>query len=266
MPTLVVQMVHSGRTSGATGAPGERDFTEAAGAACQRLLSGRNGWSVRLIAADVAATSYRGDGFAAIHADGSVNPSVRGASYGHQSTEGRVAAEAWRAAWQGSYHGPWNPPNYTTNLAQYYGVRNAVSVGNRRAFILEAGTITNAEDRALLTSPAGLEALARSVGSAFGIPLPEEETLTCAINTAPGGDRSLWQAANARATALMGMVDSDGSLGDPAGATNELAAFLREMRGAIADLAADVAALRAAVGGGLPELVPEGSVTFRPKG
>lgn len=172
---LVVQMGHSGRTSGKTGAPGERDFTEAVGAACFRLLNGRGGWSVRLIAADVAASEYRGDGFVAVHADGSTNPGVRGASYGYQTVEGRSAAEGWAAAWRESYDGPWNPPNYTTNLAQYYGVREAVAAGNRRAFILEAGTITNAEDRVLLTSIVGVESVARSVGAAFGIPVEEDE-------------------------------------------------------------------------------------------
>lgn len=177
MSVLVVQMGHSGRTSGATGAPGEMAFTEAAGAACVQMLDGRGGWSVRLIRADVASSSYRGDGFVALHADGSTNPNMRGACYGAQTDEGHEAGTLWAGAWDQTYDGPWNPVNYTTNLAQYYGVRNAVAVGNRRAFILEAGTITNAEDRALITSAAGLAALARSVGAAFGIPLEEQDDM-----------------------------------------------------------------------------------------
>src|SRR5690606_22753379 len=58
------------------------------------------------------------------------------------------------------------PDNYTPNLAGYYGVRRAVSVGNRRAFILEAGFHSNPGDAALLRSPAGPDRVGIAVAAA----------------------------------------------------------------------------------------------------
>lgn len=163
-------MGHSGRTSGATGAPGEMAFTEAVGAACRSLLDGRGGWSVRTIAADVSSSAYRGDAFVAVHADGSTNPSVRGASLGYQNAAGAALAQRWRHAYAArGFTGPWNGDNYTVNLAQYYGVRIALGVGTARAFIAECGTITNAADRALMTP----ERVALSIGDAVGVPQPQ---------------------------------------------------------------------------------------------
>lgn len=164
MSVLVVQMGHSGRTSGATGAPGEMAFTEAVGEACRRLLN-RGAWVVRTIAADPAASAYRGDAFFAVHADGSTNPNVRGASVGYQTAEGAGLAHAWRATYVAlGFTGPWNGDNYTVNLAQYYGVRTAVQEGNRRACIIECGTITNAADRALMLPDRVALAIGRAVG------------------------------------------------------------------------------------------------------
>lgn len=243
MPVLVVQMGHSGRTSGATGAPGEMAFTEAAGAACRRLLDGRGGWSVRLIQADVAVSLYRGDGFVAIHADGSTNPDVRGACYGVQTPEGGQAGQRWADAWERTYRGPWNPVNYTTNLAQYYGVRDAVAVGNKRAFILEAGTITNALDHALITSAAGLDALARSVGSAFGVPVEDE------LSEQFEQDIYAWTR------------DSSGKGHDFGDFARDVRADLASKQEQIDAIVATLGRIEAAVGG--TELVPEGSITFR---
>lgn len=174
MPILVVQMGHAGRTSGATGAPGEQAYTQEVGAACARLLN-RGGWSVRTIVADPPDAQYRGDAFVAVHADGSNNPDVRGASVGHQTPEGLDLAHAWRAAYKArGFTGPWNADNYTVNLGQYYGVRTAVAQGNRRACIIECGTITNADDRALMAP----DRVARAVGDALGIATEEEDVLT----------------------------------------------------------------------------------------
>lgn len=181
MPVLVVQMGHSGRTSGATGAPGEMAFTEAVGAACY-ALDGVGGWSVRTIAADPAPSAYRGDAFVAIHADGSSNPAVRGACIGYQTSDGRTFGSIWASSYvQRGWSGPWNPDNYTANLAQYYGVRTAVAEGNRRAFIAECGTITNPDERAAMTSSAGVDRVVAALGDALGITQPappaEEEDM-----------------------------------------------------------------------------------------
>lgn len=167
MPILVVQMGHAGRTSGNTGAPGEQAFAQVVGAACVRLLDGKGGWSVRPVVADPPTAQYRGDAFFAVHADGSTNPNVRGASVGYQTTQGDALAQAWRQAYIArGFTGPWNPDNYTTNLAQYYGVRAAVAQGNRRACIIECGTITNAADRGLMNP----DWVALAIGDALGIP------------------------------------------------------------------------------------------------
>jgi hypothetical protein len=167
MPTLVVQMGHVGRSTGATGAPGEQAYTAAVGASCARLLDGRGGWAVRLIVADPPLAQYRGDAFVAVHADGSTNPAVRGASVGYQNLDGGQLAGAWRLAYtELGFTGPWHPANYTTNLAGYYGVRNAVNQGNRRACIIECGTITNADDRAIMQP----DRVAAAIGRALNIP------------------------------------------------------------------------------------------------
>lgn len=192
MPILVVQMGHSGRTSGATGAPGEKQFTEQVGAACRALLDGQNGWAVRTIPADVSNTAYRGDAFVAIHADGNNNPDVCGSSVGYQTNAGAGLAHGWQSAYAGlGWTGPWHLDNYTTNLAQYYGVRIAVQQGNTRAFIAECGTITNPAEHAAMTGPGGPERVAEAIGIALSIltptkPKQEDDVALATVQWEPG--------------------------------------------------------------------------------
>lgn len=171
MPVLVVQMGHVARTTGATGTAGEQPFARSVAAACHRLLHGRGGWTVRTIYADVNTDAYRGDAFAAIHADGSTSTSAHGSSVGYQNRSGQLLAQAWKRAYQrrGWTRG-FRGDNYTGALAGYYGVRNARSVGNTRAFIIEAGFMTNPDDRALMTGRGGPERVALAIGDALGIP------------------------------------------------------------------------------------------------
>ena len=166
MAVLVVQRGHVGRKTGATGAPGEQQF---AIEAAERVRHHVNavGHAVRIIDADEPAVRYRGDAFVAIHYDSSSNPSARGASVGYQTPEGKSFAAAWKRhyaanGWTGGFRGD----NYTHNLAGYYGVRRAVSVRNRMAFILEAGFHSNPGDAALLRSPAGPDRVGISVAAA----------------------------------------------------------------------------------------------------
>lgn len=180
MPILVVQMGHCYRTTGATGTTGEQEFARRVGAACSRLLNERSGWTVRTILAD--SGSEVGDAFAAIHADGSVNSTAHGASVGYRTPEGQVFGQSWKRAYAArGWDRGFRPDNYTAGLAGYYGVRDAVAVGNRRAIIIEAGFMTNPEDRAAMTSVAGVERVARSIGDALGIgaapPDKEEDVL-----------------------------------------------------------------------------------------
>lgn len=175
---LVVQMGHVGRppNPGSRGTAGEQDFTKAAGGACYRLLNGRGGWQIRLVPADPAAAQYRGDAFVAIHCDGSTDPRSRGASLGHQTADGRALAHAVRTAYdRRGWTGGWKPDNYTAALAGYYGVRDARTAGNTRAFIFETGTLTNPQDRDLMLGPGGHERVALAIGDALGIPVQEDD-------------------------------------------------------------------------------------------
>lgn len=169
MPILVVQMGHCYRKTGATGTTGEQAFTSAVGEACVRLLNGKNGWTVRKILADESSTNYRGDAFVAIHCDGSTSSSARGASIGYRTPEGQAFGQAWKRAYAARGWPGFRVDNYTTALSQYYGTGTAVAQGNRRAFILEAGFLTNPEDRAILHASGGVERVALAIGDALGI-------------------------------------------------------------------------------------------------
>lgn len=169
MPRLVIQQGHCYRTTGATGTGGEQQFATSVASRCVDLLDGVRGWDVVPVLADAPQSAYRGEAFVAVHADGSVSPGAHGASVGYQTPEGQAVAHAWlthyhRLGWSG-----FRPDNYTSALAGYYGVRNSVSAGNRSAFILEAGFLTNPIDRAQLQSPAGVTRVATAIGYALGI-------------------------------------------------------------------------------------------------
>lgn len=174
MPTLVVQMGHCYRKSGATGTTGEQQYATRVAEACMRLLNGRAGWTVNTTLAD--ENDYRGSAFVAIHCDGSTNPSARGASIGYRTPEGQAFGQAWKRAYAArGWTGGFRPDNYTAALSGYYGTRNAVSVGNRRAFIAECGFRTNASDRALLDASGGPERVALAIGDALGITNEEDD-------------------------------------------------------------------------------------------
>lgn len=166
MSVIVVQRGHVPRTTGHTGAPGEQAFTRAAAdrtAVHLRAIGHRT----RIIDADVARDLYRGDLFVAIHYDSSTSSSASGASVGYQTLEGREFARAWKRhyaanGWSRGFRGD----NYTAALAGYYGVRHAVSVGNRRAIIVEAGFHSNAGDAKLLASPGGPDRVGRAIAAA----------------------------------------------------------------------------------------------------
>jgi hypothetical protein len=172
MPVLVVQQGHCFRTKGKTGTAGEQEYAVRVANACANLLEGRAGWEVKRTLADV--DDYRGDAFVAIHCDGSLDPTAHGASVGYRTAEGQEFAHAWKRAYEArGWAGGFRVDNYTDALGGYYGVRNAVGEGNRRAFIAECGFRTNADDRALLDGPGGPERVALAIGDALGIPVPE---------------------------------------------------------------------------------------------
>lgn len=162
MKTLVYQRAHYPRKTGATGAAGEQDMSVAVGNEVARLAP--VGWTVKLINADVPDAQYQGDAFVACHGDGSTNKALRGASVGYQTPEGDALAQAWKAAYGKVFPGPWKRDNYTVNLSKYYGVREAVGQGNRRAIIIEAGMMTNPAERAWIDK--NHTAIAKSIWAA----------------------------------------------------------------------------------------------------
>lgn len=185
MALVVIQSGHYPRKSGATGTggvdgdPTEQEFTIAAAHACARHLAAA-GHKARVIWADVPDSEYRGDAFVAIHCDGSTSSTARGASVGYRTSEGQQFAATWKRCYQAAgWSGGWRPDNYTAALAGYYGTRRAVDQGNRVAFIAESGFLTNPQDEALLSLPAGPERFARALTAAvvdlFGGRAPTQE-------------------------------------------------------------------------------------------
>lgn len=170
MPTLVVQMGHCYRKTGANGTRGEQAFATAAADSCVNFLNGRGGWTVRKILADDPRALYRGDAFVAVHCDGSIHPSARGASVGYRTPEGQAFGQAWKRAYAQRGWPGFRGDNYTPALSGCYCTGNAVGQGNRRAVIIECGFLTNPEDRALLAGPEGPARVALAIGDALGIP------------------------------------------------------------------------------------------------
>jgi hypothetical protein len=179
MPTLIVQMGHCYRKTGATGTAGEQQFATAVADACVRLLHGAGGWAVRRILADEGSASYRGDAFVAVHCDGSTSPAARGASVGYRTPEGQALGQAWKRAYAARGWPGFRQDNYTAALSGYYGTGTAVAQGNRRAVIIECGFLTSPDDRALLTGPGGVDRVALAIGDALGItagqPIEEDD-------------------------------------------------------------------------------------------
>lgn len=149
MSTIVIQMGHVARTSGATGTHREQEFTRTVGPHLKTALQDK-GHTVILIGAD--STVPKSDVFIALHTDGNVNRSIRGASVGYPSNDpgshhGRLA-QAWKRHHQAlGFPGGFHKDNYTQGLRFYYGFGKSSS---KWKFLAEHGTTTNAEDEAWL--------------------------------------------------------------------------------------------------------------------
>lgn len=178
MTLVVIQRGHVPRSSGSTGAPGEQQFAIDTAAALAPLLRGM-GLDVRVIDADEPSWKYRGDLFVSLHYDSSASSTASGASVGYQSAEGHRLARLWKLAYtaEGWTRG-FRDDNYTTNLGQYYGVREAIAQGNRAAIITEAGFITNDGDRRLMTPARTARSIARAVADYTGTPMEDDMALT----------------------------------------------------------------------------------------
>lgn len=174
--TIVLQRGHCYRITGATGAPGEQKFTEAC-AEIARMRIHDLGHMVRIINADEPLERYKGDMFFAFHYDSSTNPTASGASVGHQTPEGAEIGRLWKMHYRANgWTRAFKNDNYTSNLAKYYGVRNAVRVGNRRAIIIEAGFHSNTHDAAMMTPEMVAMATAATVVDVLGGKCPPSTT------------------------------------------------------------------------------------------
>ena len=167
---VVIQMGHVARTTGITGTGGEQDFARAAAGHTAARLA-QDGRTVQVIGADDAVP--RSEVFVAIHCDGNDNHSAHGASVGFRNTDGKRVADAWKEAYQrGGWSRGFRSDNNTAGLSRYYGTGKAQRAGTPFAFILEAGFLTNAEDRALLANDEGharcAEAIRQAVSAVLG--------------------------------------------------------------------------------------------------
>ncbi len=168
---IIIQMGHVGRTSGATGAPGEMAFTQALGDAMAELLEkDQPDFSYRIMGADnwVTPQPNRCKVFFSLHADGNNNPAATGFSLGYKP--GSDPAFAYFIA--KSYRQLAIPPishqradNYTSGLANYYAWtldpprRTVHRVIADYYSLLEHGFITNPVERTWMT--ANLDKIAR---------------------------------------------------------------------------------------------------------
>ncbi|HEX2259427.1 MAG TPA: N-acetylmuramoyl-L-alanine amidase [Actinomycetota bacterium] len=202
---VVVQMGHVARTTGKTGTEGEQDFARAAAGHTAARLA-KDGRVVRVIGADEAVP--RSEVFVAIHCDGHSNRSAHGASVGFRDNNGKRVAHAWKEAYQrGGWSRGFRQDNLTVGLSDYYGTKKATQAGTPFAFILEAGFLTNVEDRRLLATETGhlrcAEAIRQSVSAVLGAtgqePVPgddqEVEMFTFGVQSSNPTEAGMWLLA-----------------------------------------------------------------------
>lgn len=176
MTKIVIQMGHVARTSGATGTHREQEFAKLLGARLKTELSKR-GHLVYLIGADHPVPYPNCEVFIALHTDGNLNKSIRGASVGYPSDDpnspsGKLA-QAWKFFHQLlGYPGGFHRDNYTSGLRYYYGFRNSIA---KYEFLAEHGTTTNPEDEAWLFANLEkcVQAHVHAIGHVVGHPIPD---------------------------------------------------------------------------------------------
>jgi hypothetical protein len=169
MATVVLQLGHVDRKTGATGTTGEQALARRVAPAAARMLREAGHRPVQIFADDPVPG---GDVFIAIHADGSTSPRARGCSFGFRpGLANERASRAFGAIWQvehvaAGYPGGTRAANYTPGLSGYYALRPAARAGHDRAIVLELGFLTNQDDREWLTSPDGVDSSARAITAA----------------------------------------------------------------------------------------------------
>lgn len=195
MAHVVLQKGHCFRRSGATGTSGEQVMAHSVvNNAAMRLQA--HGHQVTVVLADDRKLPSA-DVFAAVHMDGSIYPSARGASVGYRNDASRIAAKRWKVNYQlHGFPGGFRRDNYTPGLAKYYGTWDAGHAGIPAAFIMEVGFGTNPYDRAWIDRNHDriAQSIVDMVGDLHGHPRTPLSTLEDEMNvvcTRPDGNR--WQ-------------------------------------------------------------------------
>lgn len=195
MSKIVIQMGHVARTTGAVGTHREQEFVRALG---HKLVAALNekGHDIRLIGADSSVPAS--DVFIALHTDGNVNRSIRGASVGYPSNDPNSShgklAQAWKRHHQAlGFPGGFHRDNYTQGLRFYYGFGKSSS---KWKFLAEHGTTTNPQDEAWLFANIDkcVQAHVNAIGEVVGHPIQlpdidhgEEDEMKPRLVRAPSG-------------------------------------------------------------------------------
>ena len=118
---IIVQMGHVGRKKGATGAPGERDWTEKLGKAMKPLLK-KSGLKFRIMGADnwLKKKPNKAKIFFSLHYDGSTNKNARGFSCGYPVGTNQRFKDAMAMSYKQFTEFNQRPDNYTKGLRNYY--------------------------------------------------------------------------------------------------------------------------------------------------
>lgn len=170
MPTVALQRGHWQRKTGLTGGRGEQQFANEVGRRLETRLVAL-GHRVYLLGAD-DPVPHGLDVFVALHTDGSLDPSRHGASIGYNTTGGKRLGEAWQRAHQrAGYQWGFLPPNYTVNLARYYGFGRSDAPFE---FLAEHGHHSNPDEYDWLHShyDACADAHIAAIGEIVGHPRP----------------------------------------------------------------------------------------------
>lgn len=179
MKLICLQAGHEGRTSGATGAPGEQELTIRIRNALFDVLTTK-GFQVQKVNADPKASEIDKDFdlFLAIHGDANVygtgggfvdfpEPSTDGATQESQRIAGAIAEEYFK------HSQIINHPERSNKNTRFYYMWKKLSA-KTPCVIIELGVVTDAHDKVLLNDTQRITgALARGICKAFGVSYEE---------------------------------------------------------------------------------------------
>jgi N-acetylmuramoyl-L-alanine amidase len=144
--TVVIQLGHVGRETGATGAPGEKEYILEVSPFIENALKSL-GYQVTVVHASFGKVTC--DAFLALHCDGSNDPNAGGFSVGYPEGGNMEFALQLAAAYRFQVPFKFRGFNITKNMSQYYGYK---LVNSPAKALLEMGFITNPQEAAWLRS------------------------------------------------------------------------------------------------------------------